>query len=192
MAIAAEPKPARSVPPNGYATPSRIYLIGFMAAGKTAVGGALAASLDVRFVDLDREIETDTGLEVRQIFELRGEEAFRDLEHRALERTAAVPRAVIATGGGLMTFERNRALLRRLGLSVWLDPGFETILARLDAAGRLRRPLFRDPEQARELYRQRRGAYARSDLRIAVAADETAEAVAARIARLFEGALCDT
>ena len=143
--------PDRGTPDRGSwsAAAPRIYLTGFMAAGKTAVGGALAALLGYRFIDLDRQIEARAGLSAAEIFERRGEEAFRELEHRALEGTANLRQTVIATGGGAMTFERNRALIRRLGLSVWLDPGFEIILARLDEAGRRRRPLFRDPEQAR-------------------------------------------
>lgn len=192
MATTAEPRRGGPDPRIGSAGSPRIYLTGFMGAGKTVVGQALAALLGCRFVDLDRRIEARTGLSVEEIFERRGEEAFRDLEHRALAGTADLRPAVIATGGGLMTFERNRELLRRLGVSVWLDPSFDTILARLDEDGRRRRPLFRDPDRARRLHRERLAAYARADFRIAVEAVETAEEVAARIARLFEGAFCDT
>lgn len=180
---AADPGPRR---------PSRIFLTGFMASGKTAVGSALADRLGYRFLDLDREVEARAGASVREIFARRGEAAFRDLEHRALAATAAAGEVVVATGGGAVVFERNRALIRRLGVSVWLDPGFETLLARLDEEGRRERPLLRDPEQARRLYESRLGAYARADLRIEIAADETAPEVAARIARSLEGALCDT
>lgn len=170
----------------------RIYLTGFMAAGKTAVGKALAAILGYRFVDLDSEIEARAGCSVREIFARRGEAAFRELEHEALRATASDRRLVVATGGGTVTFERNRALIRRLGTSVWLAPAFETLLARLDEEERAQRPLLGDPQQARELYRQRLDAYRRADIRIGVDADETAAGVAARIARLFEGAPCDT
>ncbi len=170
----------------------RLYLVGFMACGKTAVGEILAARLGYRFLDLDAEIEARAGATVRQIFEQPGEAAFRDLEHRALAETASVRRAVIATGGGLMTFERNRSLVRRLGASVWLDPSFDTLLARLGAEGRAQRPLFGDPPAARELHRRRLDAYRRADIRIGIDADETAPEVAARISAFFEGAPCDT
>lgn len=170
----------------------RIYLTGFMACGKTAVGEELAARLGYRFIDLDAEIEARAGETVRQIFERRGEAAFRDLEHRALAATAKVGEAVIATGGGLPTVERNRALLGRLGLSVWLDPSFETLLARLDEEGMKKRPLFADRSQARDLHRDRLDAYRRADIHIRIDAGETAADVAVRIAQLLEGPPCDT
>ncbi len=178
--------------PGAPAAPSRIYLTGFMACGKTAVGKILAARFGYRFIDLDAEIEARAGTTVRQIFEHRGEAAFRDLEHRALAATADERRAVIATGGGLMTLEHNRALVRRLGRSVWLDPSFDVLLARLDNGERAKRPLFSDPEAARELYRRRLAAYRRADIRVGIDADETIERVAVRIADFFEGAPCDT
>lgn len=165
--------------------PRRVYLTGFMAAGKTAVGRLLARELGYRFVDLDSEIEKRCGESIREVFERQGEVGFRDLEHSALEATAVEPGVVVATGGGAMVFERNRDLIRRLGISVWLDPGFETILGRLDEDERRRRPLFEDEEQARALYEQRLDAYQMADLRVEISDADTAEAVVARIAKLI-------
>jgi shikimate kinase len=164
---------------------ARIFLVGFMACGKTAVGSALAARLGVRFVDLDREVEAAAGAAVATIFARRGEAAFRDLEHQALRRTSAVPSAVVATGGGTMIAERNRELIRELGTSVWIDAGFDVILDRLSPRGRSKRPLFRDEDQARELYLERLPFYRLADLRIEVAPASTARGVAARIADLL-------
>ncbi len=160
----------------------RVYLVGFMAAGKSAVGSALAGLLGVDFYDLDRLIEQRAGAPVHEIFERRGEGWFRDLEHQCLEQTGALESAVIATGGGTMTFARNRELIGRLGASVWLDPPFETLMARLEKGGGPTRPLFRDPEQARALYHSRLDAYRMADLRIETLGRETADDVAARIA----------
>ncbi|MCP3957570.1 MAG: shikimate kinase [bacterium] len=168
----------------------RIYLIGFMAAGKTKVGISLSGLLGYRFCDLDQEIEGQVGASVREIFERRGEDSFRDLEHGCLERTASFENAVIATGGGTMTFERNRALIRDSGVSVWLDPSFEILLERLARGARGSRPLFRDEEQARSLYDSRLDAYRMADLRIETMAEDTPGGVAGKIAARLRERSC--
>ena len=161
-----------------------------MAAGKTHVGSLLARMLGFRFVDLDREIESRAGEPVRAIFERRGEGHFRDLEHECLRRTASLGDAVIATGGGTMAAERNRDVIRRLGVSVWLDADIETLLARLRRSVRSQRPLFRDEAQARALYLERREAYRLADLRVGTASDGTAQSVAGNIALLLRERRC--
>lgn len=171
--------------PGRPALSSRVFLVGFMASGKTAVGSALAARLGVRFIDLDREIETAAGADVATIFARCGEAGFRDLEHQALRRTSEEAAAVVATGGGAMSAARNRALIRELGTSVWLDVAFDVILGRLSPAGRRKRPLFQDEDQALELFRERRAFYRRADLRVEIDAADTASGVAARIANLL-------
>ncbi len=168
----------------------RIYLVGFMAAGKTAVGKAVAGVLGYRFEDLDRMVEESAGARVHEIFERHGEGWFRDREHECLQRTEAQGNAVIATGGGTMTFERNRSVIGRLGVSVWLDPPLEVLFERLERGGRAKRPLFRGREQARALYHNRRDAYRMADLRIEPASSDTADGVAASIAALLRERNC--
>ncbi|NJL27879.1 MAG: shikimate kinase [Thermoanaerobaculia bacterium] len=168
----------------------RIYLTGFMGAGKSAVGQALADLLGVPFVDLDAEVETRAGLSVRQIFESAGEAAFRDLEYQALRATAALENAIVATGGGTITFERNLAFLRQAGVSIWLNPSFQTIADRIGGRGKLDRPLFQSEEQAFELYRHRLDAYRRADLDVAIGPEETPREVAARIHLLLRERVC--
>lgn len=168
----------------------RIYLIGFMAAGKTTIGSALGEILRVPFVDLDQAIEQQTGERVREIFERHGESRFRDLEHECLRRTAELEQCVIATGGGTMVSRRNREVIRQLGVSVWIDPGFEVLLARLGRSRHSDRPLFRDEDQTRELYRCRLDAYRMADLRIESGSEETAQSVAASIASLLRERSC--
>lgn len=160
----------------------RIYLTGFMGAGKTAVGGNLCELLGCPLLDLDREVEARAELSVREIFERLGEGAFRELEHDCLKQTARFQEAVVATGGGTMTFHRNVAVIRRLGVSVWLNPSFATIVERIGGRGKSDRPLFKTEEQALALFRERLPAYRQSDLQIDVGAHETAPEVAARIA----------
>lgn len=172
----------------------RIYLVGFMGAGKTVVGEEMAERLGYRFVDLDREIEARAGQEIPEIFARRGEKAFRELEHDALRQVAdGPPRVVVATGGGTFTSERNRALAAGSGVSVWLRPSFETLIARLEAGAPGARPLFRDRESARELYRRRQAAYGAAHLRIEVGSEEPVGQVADKvIASIFGGKTCAT
>ena len=81
-----------------------------------------------------------------------------------------------------MTFPRNVAVIRRLGVSVWLNPSFETIVDRISRRGKEDRPLFRTEQQALELFRRRLPAYRQCDLEIDVAPGESVPEVAARIA----------
>jgi len=170
----------------------RIYLTGFMGAGKTSVGQALAERLDVPFADLDHAIEARAGRTVREIFGEGGEPAFRQLEHETLvgflERPD-LPDLVLATGGGTAAVEPSAGLLHASGVTVWLNPPFATIVGRIGGLGKEDRPLFRDETEAWALYRQRLPAYRRCDLQVDVAPGESPDEVAARIAlRLAAGA----
>ncbi|HEV2844930.1 MAG TPA: shikimate kinase [Thermoanaerobaculia bacterium] len=168
----------------------RIYLTGFMGSGKTTVGRRLAAAFGVPFVDLDQEIEARAGLTVRLIFERLGEPAFRQMEAEALRGTLALPDVVVATGGGTMAFEGSSRLIRSSGLSVWINPPFATIAARIGGLGKADRPLFKDEVQALALYRERLPAYRRADLTVDVAPDEGPEEIAARIALMIGDRRC--
>ena len=159
----------------------RIFLTGFMGAGKTVVGRALAERLGIAFVDLDGEIEAQAGLSVREIFAQWGESEFRRRERAALERALEQPEAVVATGGGTLTFAENRDLIAGVGVVVWLHPPFDVIVSRLGGTAKADRPLFRDDEQAWALYQERLPAYRRCDLRLDVGAGETPEELASRI-----------
>ena len=168
----------------------RVYLTGFMGSGKTAAGRKLADRLGVPFVDLDAEVERRAEMPVREIFELHGEPAFRALEQEALRATGELPDAVVATGGGTVTFEANARWIRANGVSVWLNPAFATIVSRIGALGKRDRPLFRDEVQALALYRERLPAYRQADLTVDVGPEEQPEEVAARIDLLIGGGRC--
>lgn len=168
----------------------RIFMTGFMGAGKTTVGQRLAALLDLPFVDLDQEIERLAGSSVREIVEGQGEPWFRRLELEALQSVLLRGDAVIATGGGTLTSELGARLIRDAGLSVWLNPSFATIVERIGALGKADRPLFREEAQVLALYRERLPAYRRADLTVDVAADEAPEEVAARIGLLLRERRC--
>mgnify|MGYP003345853498 CR=1 FL=1 len=138
-------------------TVERVYLVGFMGAGKSTVGRELSLKLKRPFFDLDAEIEKAEGQPVRAIFEQRGEAAFRALERAHLERMASGPAAIVALGGGAYIAAENRAVVESSGLSVWLDGSFAAIRRRIRPDGS--RPLWRDLERARQLYDERRPSY---------------------------------
>lgn len=163
----------------------RVYLTGFMGAGKTTVGALLAERLGWSFVDLDAEIEAAAGCTVRELFATRGEPAFRLLEHQALAATLERDDVVVATGGGTLTFAANRDLVGRRGLVVWLNPSFDVIRQRIGMHGKGDRPLFRDEEQARALFLQRLPSYRTADATVDVAAGEQPREIAARVELLL-------
>jgi len=163
----------------------RVYLTGFMGSGKTTVGSLLARRLGWSFVDLDAEVERAAGCSVRELFDRRGEAAFRALEHHALAATLAEDDVVVATGGGTLTFAANRELVGQRGFIVLLNASFDTIRGRIGARGKDDRPLFRDEQQAWTLYQERLPAYRGADATVDVGpADEPAE-VASRIEMLL-------
>lgn len=168
----------------------RIFLTGFMGAGKTTVGRLLAERLSVPFVDLDPEIEARVGMSVREIFAAHGGAEFRRLEREALTATLAQPDVVVATGGGTVTFEANARLIAQSGLTVFLNPAFATIVGRIGGRGKADRPLFQDDAQALALYRERLPAYRRADLTFDVAPGEDAGEVVSRIALRIGSRAC--
>lgn len=117
-----------------------IVITGFMGTGKTATGRRVAARLARPFVDTDAEIERRAGRSITAIFAQDGEAAFRRSEARICRFYAAQRGLVVATGGGMLVDESNRAVMLASGFVVCLDASVETIRARLAAAAD--RPLF--------------------------------------------------
>ena len=109
----------------------QIWLTGFMATGKTRTARPLAVALDWAAVDIDDLIEEQTGDQPSVIFVRGGEAAFRTLEAEIVERVAGMHNVVVATGGGSVLSEANRAAMRRKGFIVCFDARPETIAARL-------------------------------------------------------------
>jgi shikimate kinase len=124
----------------------RVLLIGFMAAGKTTVGAALAAALGWDFADVDRELVRDSGVSVAEFFRLRGEAAFRREESRLTAELCSRERLVLATGGGWPGSGPGALPPRPPGSAVvWLRVSVAEALrrARLDAT---LRPLLAGPD----------------------------------------------
>ncbi|ROR27142.1 shikimate kinase [Mobilisporobacter senegalensis] len=109
-----------------------IILIGFMGSGKTSVGKLLAKSLSFQFIDTDEEIEEKNKMKISKIFDVYGEEYFRDLETNYIKNLIHhIQSSVISTGGGLPVREGNSEILRELGVVVYLKARKETIINRV-------------------------------------------------------------
>jgi shikimate kinase len=163
----------------------RVFLIGFMGAGKTTTGRALARRIGSLFVDLDGRVEASLRMGVAQVFRERGEGFFRAEETRQLAACARFASLVVATGGGTFASPGNRELIRRLGVSVFLDLPWGEIVRRLPGK-QGERPLFSSPEKALELYTQRLPHYRSADMVVRPEPDEDAEALAGRLLHLLE------
>ncbi len=122
--------------------PQNIILIGYRCTGKTTVGRLLAQRLNWPFADVDDRIEAVAGRSIKDIFATEGEPGFRDREAAALTELCAQPGRVIATGGGAVMRESNRAALKTSGYVVWLTAAPETVWERLqtDPTTAARRP----------------------------------------------------
>ena len=162
-----------------------LYLVGFMASGKTTVGAALAAELGWPFTDIDSRIEALEGKAVAQIFAERGEAAFRQLEAAAIrEQVARIERGlpcVVSLGGGASVQPHNWELIANNGITVWLDCPIERVHARLGAD--TTRPLAQNRAGLAELFETRRPFYARADYRVEIDCDDV-DAIIRRILEL--------
>lgn len=110
----------------------RIFIVGPMASGKSTLGKKLAQTLEIDFLDTDNEIEKRAGAEISWIFEVEGEEGFRERERKALQKSAEKDNVVISTGGGIVTIEENRDLMIAKGKVVYLKTPIEIQLKRTE------------------------------------------------------------
>lgn len=133
----------------------RIILIGYMGAGKTTVGKALAAELGVPFYDLDWFITTRYRRSVPEIFAERGEEGFRELERRMLHEAAEFEDIVLSCGGGAPCFFDNMEYMNSLADTVYLKATPEVLAMHL-RMGKGKRPLLegKSPEELEDFVRE--------------------------------------
>jgi shikimate kinase len=153
----------------------KIYLIGFMAAGKTSVARLLADRLQWRAEDIDELIEARERLTVTEIFARFGEPYFRAVEREILKLLLPLRRTVVATGGGTFADAENRGAILLDGVSIWIDVPFVEIVSRLPADGS--RPLASDLSQLERLYHLRRPSYQQAHLRVDASGVRVADVV---------------
>jgi XRE family aerobic/anaerobic benzoate catabolism transcriptional regulator len=143
-----------------------VALIGLRGAGKSTLGAKLAESLKVPFVELDKEVEKEAGAELGEVFAMYGQDAFRRFERRALERVLAEhPRAVIATGGSLVTASDTYEQLLARCFCVWLKTRPEEHMARVIEQGDMRPFKGRSAalDEIKKLLEDRENLYARAN-----------------------------
>jgi len=110
----------------------KVFLIGFMASGKTTLGLELAKTLNYEFIDLDAYIENKYNKSIKQIFEFKGEEHFRVIENEALREVASFEgNIIIAAGGGTSCFYNSIDFMNKEGLTIYLKVEVAELVARL-------------------------------------------------------------
>lgn len=144
-----------------------LFLVGMMGCGKSSIGRRLARIYSMPFVDADREIEKAGGGDICYLFDRYGEQDFRRVEERIMNRLLNGKKCILASGGGAFMSARTRQLVSQKAISVFLDAHVDTIVR--NTAGRTHRPLLNveNPgEVIRTLLEKRRPFYEQADLHI--------------------------
>lgn len=119
-----------------------IALVGLMGAGKSKIGKALSDMFNVPFIDTDDVIEDVAGMSIATIFELYGEDKFREIEAREIAKLVTDTPAILSTGGGAFIRDETRKIINQDAVSVWLKARPETLASRISSTAS--RPLLRD------------------------------------------------
>jgi shikimate kinase len=129
-------------------TSKNIVLVGPMGSGKTTVGRRLAHELNQDFYDTDHEIIDKTGVTIDHIFDIEGEDGFRERESKILENLCQMSNIILATGGGIVILPKNREILKNAGLVVYLSSSVDQLLMR--TAKSKTRPLLENSADRRK------------------------------------------
>jgi len=164
-----------------------IALVGVRGAGKSTIGKMLAERLLIPFVEFDALIEKEAGISLMELFRIHGEDYYRKLEHAVMERFfAQSPRAVVATGGSLVTDASTWAMVRRECHTVWLKAKAKDHWDRVVAQGDMR-PIVTSPtamDELRALLKAREPLYAQSEIVVDTSHHTIPESVALILKRL--------
>ncbi|MCE7039527.1 shikimate kinase [Dyadobacter sp. CY312] len=147
-----------------------IILVGMMSSGKTTLGKKLARQLGYRFIDLDKQIEHDQGMDIPSLFSQKGEAYFREVESRILKQIIPNNRLVVASGGGAPCFFDNMDFIKKSGISIFLDVPANELAKRISNHGKDDRPILSgvvalESELSKRI-EDRRPYYSRADITI--------------------------
>lgn len=120
----------------------RLYLVGYMGAGKTSLGKLLAKKLNLELIDIDLFIENRYHKSITAIFKERGEAGFREIERQILQEITGFENVIIATGGGSPCFFDNMDLMNQTGITIYLRTTVEELIKRLKSS-KQKRPLIK-------------------------------------------------
>ena len=165
---------ARDFVPEEATRRQRIALIGLRGAGKSTLGAKLAAQKKAPFVELDREIEKETGMPLAEIFSLYGQSGFRSIEKRTLERVLKeCDRVVLSVGGGIVSEKDNYDYLLANCYTIWVKAGPEEHMSRVIAQGDFRAMAGSDRamEDLRRILESREPLYGKADFHLDTAGD---------------------
>tara|TARA_Y100001949_G_scaffold114877_1_gene97660 strand:+ start:65 stop:592 length:528 start_codon:yes stop_codon:yes gene_type:complete len=129
-------------------TSKNIVLVGLMGSGKTTIGRRLAHELNQDFFDTDHEVIGKTGVTIDHIFDIEGEDGFRERESKILENLCQMSNIILATGGGIVIMPKNREILKNSGLVVYLSSSVDQLLRR--TAKSKTRPLLENSTDRRK------------------------------------------
>jgi shikimate kinase len=167
--------------------PNNIYFIGLMGAGKTTVGKLLAKNLGKTFYDTDQVIEQRTGVKIPTIFELEGESGFRKRESAMIEELSQLNNVVMATGGGAVIAQANRALLKQFGYVIYLRANVNDLWYRM--RNDKHRPLLQNVDvraRLEQLYHQRNPLYTETASLIVDTGNQPVSSILSQIESAFK------
>tara|TARA_Y100001960_G_C14759435_1_gene873162 strand:- start:778 stop:1371 length:594 start_codon:yes stop_codon:yes gene_type:complete len=145
-----------------------IILVGMMGVGKSAIGKLLANDLNKNFYDIDTSIEKTYNLKVHEIFELYGEEKFRELEYKEIKNIKKDCNLIIATGGGAFAFKNNYKIINKIGLTIWIKAEKNVIIKRV-SKNINKRPLLKNKNLSNHinnLLKDRNPLYAKAHIHV--------------------------
>tara|TARA_B100001564_G_scaffold138166_1_gene116040 strand:+ start:363 stop:875 length:513 start_codon:yes stop_codon:yes gene_type:complete len=163
-----------------------LVLTGMMGSGKTTIGKSLSQKLNMHFADVDAVIEKKLGLSISEIFQQRGEKAFREEEEEETKKTIKKSNMIIALGGGAFVNEGIRHEIKKNSISVWLDLDIKMLYKRVKESKK--RPLLKNSseKELKKIYNERKKIYSLADFKIQCSS-KNKEQIISEVLKIYEG-----